>query len=213
MKRPFTLIALPVAAAATAVATFAAWPEGEYPEATVSAPTARELSESLPAVGSGEQEVKCPTADAAAAGASCPDAGTESTGASGAVDTSSSLPAGPESGPSSPSSGGTVPTPSTAPVAPQPDADIPANSVARGALPVSLGETPPEYVKQCESGGDYGAVNRSSGAGGAWQILPSTWAGYGGYARAEDAPPEVQDAKAAELWAGGRGASHWEACL
>ncbi len=32
----------------------------------------------------------------------------------------------------------------------------------------------------CESGGDYGAVNPSSGAGGAYQILPSTWALYGG---------------------------------
>ena len=32
----------------------------------------------------------------------------------------------------------------------------------------------------CESGGNYGAVNPSSGAGGAYQILPSTWALYGG---------------------------------
>ena len=27
----------------------------------------------------------------------------------------------------------------------------------------------------CESGGNYSAVNPSSGAGGAYQILPSTW--------------------------------------
>ena len=32
----------------------------------------------------------------------------------------------------------------------------------------------------CESGGNYGAVNPSSGAGGAYQILPSTWRLYGG---------------------------------
>ena len=32
----------------------------------------------------------------------------------------------------------------------------------------------------CESGGNYGAVNPSSGAGGAYQILPSTWELYGG---------------------------------
>lgn len=34
----------------------------------------------------------------------------------------------------------------------------------------------PSYIVQCESGGDYGAVNPSSGARGAYQIMPSTWA-------------------------------------
>ena len=38
----------------------------------------------------------------------------------------------------------------------------------------------PTYIVMCESGGNYGAVNPSSGAGGAYQILPSTWALYGG---------------------------------
>src|SRR5262249_7904139 len=33
----------------------------------------------------------------------------------------------------------------------------------------------PAAIVQCESGGNYGAVNPSSGAGGAYQILPSTW--------------------------------------
>ncbi len=46
---------------------------------------------------------------------------------------------------------------------------------------------------ESDSAGGYSAVNSSSGAGGAYQALPSTWDGYGGYARAEDAPPEVQD--------------------
>ena len=32
----------------------------------------------------------------------------------------------------------------------------------------------------CESGGNFEAVNPSSGAGGAYQILPSTWELYGG---------------------------------
>src|SRR5262249_35173370 len=36
----------------------------------------------------------------------------------------------------------------------------------------------PTYIVMCESGGDYGAVNPSSGAGGAYQILPSTWELY-----------------------------------
>ncbi len=45
----------------------------------------------------------------------------------------------------------------------------------------------PTYIVMCESGGNYGAVNASSGAGGAYQILPSTWALYGGRARPQDA--------------------------
>jgi len=35
----------------------------------------------------------------------------------------------------------------------------------------------PEYVVMCESGGDWGAVNSSSGATGAYQLLPSTYYG------------------------------------
>jgi Transglycosylase-like domain len=78
------------------------------------------------------------------------------------------------------------------------------------------GALPPCWVLQRESRGDYGAVNPTgcSGrtCGGAWQFDPRTWDSYGGYARAEDAPPDVQDAKAVELWAGGDGCSHWNAC-
>ena len=35
----------------------------------------------------------------------------------------------------------------------------------------------PEYVVMCESGGDWSAVNPSSGAAGAYQLLPSTYYG------------------------------------
>jgi peptidoglycan hydrolase CwlO-like protein len=59
----------------------------------------------------------------------------------------------------------------------------------------------PAYIVMCESGGDYGAVNSSSGAGGAYQILPSTWALYGGQGAPQDAPKEEQDRIAAEIWA------------
>jgi peptidoglycan hydrolase CwlO-like protein len=59
----------------------------------------------------------------------------------------------------------------------------------------------PTYVVMCESGGDYGAVNPSSGAGGAYQILPSTWRLYGGSGLPQDAPKEEQDRIAAEIWA------------
>jgi murein DD-endopeptidase MepM/ murein hydrolase activator NlpD len=53
-------------------------------------------------------------------------------------------------------------------------------------------------IRTIESGGDYHAKASGSTASGAYQFLDSTWAGYGGYARAADAPPAVQDAKAAD---------------
>jgi predicted nucleic acid-binding Zn-ribbon protein len=59
----------------------------------------------------------------------------------------------------------------------------------------------PSYIVMCESGGDYGALNPSSGAGGAYQILPSTWDLYGGEGEPQDAPKEEQDRIAAEIWA------------
>jgi septal ring factor EnvC (AmiA/AmiB activator) len=66
----------------------------------------------------------------------------------------------------------------------------------------------PTYIVMCESGGDYGAVNPSSGAGGAYQILPSTWELYGGEGLPEDASKAEQDRIAAEIWADS-GPSAW----
>jgi hypothetical protein len=54
-------------------------------------------------------------------------------------------------------------------------------------------------IRTLESGGDYTAESRSSSASGAYQFVDSTWGGYGGYARAKDAPPPVQDAAAIDL--------------
>jgi septal ring factor EnvC (AmiA/AmiB activator) len=66
----------------------------------------------------------------------------------------------------------------------------------------------PAYIVMCESGGNYSAVNPSSGAGGAYQILPSTWELYGGEGEPQNAPKAEQDRIAAEIWADS-GSSAW----
>jgi hypothetical protein len=55
-------------------------------------------------------------------------------------------------------------------------------------------------ILACESGGSPTADNPSSSASGIWQFLDSTWNGYGGYARARDAPSSVQHDAALALW-------------
>jgi septal ring factor EnvC (AmiA/AmiB activator) len=67
----------------------------------------------------------------------------------------------------------------------------------------------PEAIVMCESGGNFGIVNPSSGAGGAYQILPSTWELYGGEGNPEDASPAEQSDIAAQIWADS-GAGAWE---
>ena len=59
----------------------------------------------------------------------------------------------------------------------------------------------PESIVICESGGNWDAVNPSSGAGGAYQILPSTWELYGGEGLPQDASPAEQSEIAAQIWA------------
>ncbi len=69
----------------------------------------------------------------------------------------------------------------------------------------------PKNIVMCESGGNYGALNPSSGAGGAYQMLPETYEGLGGqYAAPHLAPKSEQDRLAAKLWDGGRGRGNWE---
>ncbi len=61
--------------------------------------------------------------------------------------------------------------------------------------------------------GDPKAVNRSSGAGGLWQIIPSTWKSNGGaqYApTADQATPEQQRAVAQKIYAE-QGTRPWKA--
>lgn len=66
----------------------------------------------------------------------------------------------------------------------------------------------PAYIVMCESGGDYSALNPASGAGGAYQILPSTWDLYDGQGAPHEAPKAEQDDIAAEIWADS-GAGAW----
>jgi hypothetical protein len=55
------------------------------------------------------------------------------------------------------------------------------------------GNLPPCWIMMRES---RGLVHIHDGK---WQIIPSTWQGFGGYANAGDAPEDVQDAKAASM--------------
>lgn len=98
-----------------------------------------------------------------------------------------------------------VQAPVVAPAAPvAPVASLDTLSVRKAvAKPVYRGTGDPglEAIARCESGGSYTAQNRTSTASGKYQFLNSTWGGYGGYSRAADAPPEVQDAKARDTYA------------
>jgi peptidoglycan hydrolase CwlO-like protein len=66
----------------------------------------------------------------------------------------------------------------------------------------------PQSIVMCESGGNFGAINPSSGAGGAYQILPSTWNAYGGQGSPHNASPSEQSRIAAQIWADS-GPSAW----
>ncbi len=62
-------------------------------------------------------------------------------------------------------------------------------------------------IRARESGGNY-ATNTGNGYYGAYQYDNGTWGNYHGYARADLAPPSVQDEKAAETYSR-RGCSPW----
>lgn len=64
----------------------------------------------------------------------------------------------------------------------------------------------PESIVQCESGGNYSAVNPSSGARGAYQLMPQTYYSNGGDGSWS---PDDQDRVAARVWAGGAGRGNW----
>lgn len=101
------------------------------------------------------------------------------------------------------------------PVHPDPVAHIAATytsavtSTYTPAASSSGGYAIPSSIVQCESGGNYSAVNPSSGAGGAYQILPSTWQAYGGQGLPQNASPAEQGRIAAKIYAGGAGRNQW----
>jgi hypothetical protein len=78
-----------------------------------------------------------------------------------------------------------------------------AGAAATGSLPTC--------TWQPESGGDWSAVNPSSGAGGRYQIMPSTWAAYGGTGLPQDASPAEQTAVAERIMQS-QGPSAWVNC-
>jgi peptidoglycan hydrolase-like protein with peptidoglycan-binding domain len=89
-----------------------------------------------------------------------------------------------------------------------PTAAAPASAAAPAAATAGSGYSIPSGIVQCESGGSYSAVNPQTGAGGAYQILPSTWQAYGGQGLPQDASPAEQDRIASEIYAS-QGPSAW----
>lgn len=107
------------------------------------------------------------------------------------------------------------PPPPTTTTAPPP----PPTTAAPAPAASGSGCVIPAYICRRESGFSYSALNPSSGAGGMYQFLPSTWNGIARQIAPQWvgtpphlAPPAVQDQFAAYLWAGGAGCSHWSAC-
>jgi septal ring factor EnvC (AmiA/AmiB activator) len=78
-----------------------------------------------------------------------------------------------------------------------------------GSVDATDGWAIPYAIVLCESGGQNLPPN-SAGASGYYQIEAATWKGAGGSGPAAYlAPKSEQDAIAAKLWNGGKGASNW----
>lgn len=68
-----------------------------------------------------------------------------------------------------------------------------------------------DYIKQAESGGDYGATSSSGKYRGAYQFDQRTWESTGGSGDPAKASPKEQDARAAKLYSM-RGSAPWSVC-
>ena len=91
-----------------------------------------------------------------------------------------------------------APAPGAAAAAPVPAAAPPPPAATGSVTPSSAYEA---CVISAESGGNAGAVNASSGAGGLYQFLPSTWAALGYSGAPQDASPATQQAAFDRLYA------------
>jgi hypothetical protein len=80
-----------------------------------------------------------------------------------------------------------------------------------GVSVASTGSSLPACTWQPESGGNPSAVNPSSGAGGYYQIMPSTWSAYGGSGAPQDAPMSEQTAIAQKIYHS-QGPGAWVNC-
>jgi soluble lytic murein transglycosylase-like protein len=86
-----------------------------------------------------------------------------------------------------------------------------AGSTPAVASAASTGSPLPACTWQPESGGNPSAVNASSGAGGYYQIMPSTWAAYGGSGAPQTASMSEQTAVAQRIYQS-QGPSAWSNC-
>jgi len=103
-----------------------------------------------------------------------------------------------------PASAPAAPAPAAAPAAPAPAA---APAQPTGGYSASSGSYQ-NCVIQAESGGSPSAVNGSTGAGGLYGFLPSTWHALGYSGLPQDAPVSVQNAAYAKQYARS-GSSAW----
>jgi resuscitation-promoting factor RpfC len=116
-----------------------------------------------------------------------------------------------------------APAPAAAPVASQPSSGTAASTAASSSASAPAQSTssysgaPGSFqscVIQAESGGNPNAVNPSSGAGGLYQFLPSTWHALGYSGSPQDAPVSVQNEAFAKQYAqsGGSAWSAYDGC-
>jgi hypothetical protein len=107
------------------------------------------------------------------------------------------------------------PAPAPAPVAPASEPVVEETAAAPAPAPEeSYGSTETsgtlDQIRQCESGGDYGAVS-PEGYGGAYQFDQQTWESVGGSGDPASASPAEQDQRA-QMLLEQSGTSPWPVC-